>query len=247
MIKIKSYGSGSSGNCYLVTNEDTNIILECGIQPNEIKNMLIENKLNYTDINACITSHSHNDHSYCIKDFDTYDVPCYCTFETKHRYLVSYDNFIELKDKTYYTVNSIKFMAFNVYHGKTECFGFILADKDSMKLFITDFSSLNVNLSQFPIDEIFIECNYIQANIELAKETDNNFLAIKHARQINTHCSLETLVTLLGSGLINLNKVNKINLIHISNELGDIETMKSTIEEITNIKCIAINKKGEEV
>lgn len=247
MINIKSYGSGSSGNCYLVTNKDTNIILECGIQPNEIKNMLIENNLNYTDINACISSHSHHDHSYCIKDFDTYDIPCYCTIETKMRYFVSDDNFIALENGKYYSVGSIKFLAFSVYHGKTECYGFILADKDNMKLFITDFQSLNVNLSNFSVDEIFIECNYIQENIELKKATDNEYLSIKHARQINTHCSLENLVVLLKSKLFNLNKCKKINLIHISVELGDIEKMKQTVQENTNIMCVALDSKGKEI
>ena len=60
MIKIKSYGSGSSGNCYFLTNNQTNIILECGIGLEAIKAMLNENNIEYKDINACITSHCHN-------------------------------------------------------------------------------------------------------------------------------------------------------------------------------------------
>ena len=36
MINIKSYASGSKGNLYLVSNKDTNIILECGVDKNLI-------------------------------------------------------------------------------------------------------------------------------------------------------------------------------------------------------------------
>lgn len=60
MITIKSYGSGSKGNLYLVKNKDTNIVLECGLELGVIRAMLIENNLQYNDINGCITSHCHN-------------------------------------------------------------------------------------------------------------------------------------------------------------------------------------------
>lgn len=60
MITIKSYGSGSKGNLYLVKNKDTNIVLECGLGVEVIKAMLNRNNLQYKDINGCITSHCHN-------------------------------------------------------------------------------------------------------------------------------------------------------------------------------------------
>ena len=60
MITIKSYGSGSSGNLYLVKNKDTNIVLECGLELGVIRAMLNRNNLQYKDINGCITSHCHN-------------------------------------------------------------------------------------------------------------------------------------------------------------------------------------------
>ena len=45
MIKIKSYGSGSSGNCYFLTNNKTNIILECGLNEEAINKILNENNI----------------------------------------------------------------------------------------------------------------------------------------------------------------------------------------------------------
>lgn len=60
MIKIKCYGSGSRGNLYLISSEKTNIILECGVSKEVINRMLNDYNLQYQDINACITSHSHS-------------------------------------------------------------------------------------------------------------------------------------------------------------------------------------------
>lgn len=60
MIRIKSYASGSRGNLYLLTNNDTNIILEAGVGIEVIRAMLNKNKLQFSNINACISSHCHN-------------------------------------------------------------------------------------------------------------------------------------------------------------------------------------------
>ena len=247
MIKIKSYGSGSSGNCYFLTNNQTNIILECGLNEETINKILNDNNIEYKDISACITSHCHNDHSLNIKLFQDYGIKCYCTYETKLRYLLKEDNFIPLKDEMYFKIGNIQVMSFRVNHGKTECYGFIFKDKDSMKLFITDFMSFEADLSDFKVDEIFIECNYVENNLELARENnDSSFLKTKYDRQLNTHCSLENLITLLQSNKINISNVNKINLIHISKDLGNKDLMKNTIIEEVGIYTTCLLPNGEE-
>ena len=60
MINIKCYASGSKGNIYLVSTNNSNIILECGVSKEVINRMLNDCNLQYQDINACITSHSHS-------------------------------------------------------------------------------------------------------------------------------------------------------------------------------------------
>ena len=98
MIKIKSYGSGSKGNLYLVSNANTNIVLECGLGIDDINKMLNLNKLSYQNINACITSHAHSDHSMSIKHFQDYLVPCYCTYDTKLKFDLSDENYNHIVD-----------------------------------------------------------------------------------------------------------------------------------------------------
>ena len=55
-MKIEVIASGSKGNCYKINNEDTALLLECGIP--YIK---IQEKLNFrlSDIDACFISHEH--------------------------------------------------------------------------------------------------------------------------------------------------------------------------------------------
>lgn len=132
-------------------------------------------------------------------------------------------------------------MSFNVMHGDAECFGFIFNDKEETILFITDFMCLNKNLSNFKFNKIFIECNYVEDIIENKISNEND----KYKRQINTHMSLENLVYLLSSNLLDLSKCKEINLIHLSKELSNYNLMKNTIENELKIKTNCILYNGE--
>lgn len=246
MIKIKSYGSGSKGNLYLVSNSNTNIILECGLGIETIKTMLNENKLQFKNINACLSSHVHQDHSQSIAYLYDYNIPCYATNETRIRYNLSYENFTPLNDNTLYKINDIQIISIQVNHGKTDCFGFIFKDKDNMILFITDFMECKKNLKKFKFNEIFIECNYIEDLWETNRYNEDNDLELenKYKRQLNTHQNLNNLITHLQN--MDLSKCDKITLIHISEDIGNRDIMKNTIEEEFGIECVALLSNGVE-
>lgn len=59
MVDIKCYASSSKGNLYLLYNEETKILLECGMEEKYIKGVLFVDRLLITDLNACIISHQH--------------------------------------------------------------------------------------------------------------------------------------------------------------------------------------------
>ena len=59
MMDIKCYASSSKGNLYLLYNEETKIMLECGMDTKYIKGVLRADGLLITDLNACIISHWH--------------------------------------------------------------------------------------------------------------------------------------------------------------------------------------------
>lgn len=255
MINIKSYGSGSEGNLYYLTSNDTKIILECGVETSKIENMLIENKILATDINACITSHSHIDHSCNINFFQDYNVHTFCTKDTISRYRMMMNSFNPphiLEHCKMFKVKNLLFMPFNVNHGSTECFGFLIKDTidDYCVLFATDFCECKCDFRNFKFNQIFIECNYVDENLKNAiiKDKDNKseaFLQIKHKRQLNTHMSLDNLLVILNS--IDLSNCDKITLIHVSNELGDREMMTNKVIEELGVNCVALCSNGKEI
>lgn len=246
MINIKSYGSGSKGNMYIVSSSTTNIILECGIPEESMLKVLNANKLNRKNISAVFTSHAHRDHSLTINYFDFYNIKCYTTYETYLKYDLSDDNFVRLEDNKIYKIGDIQILAFRVFHGKTDCFGFIFKDKEDTILFITDFMECAKNLSKFKFTQVFIECNYLVEEWEKAsKKTDLiDDLKRKYERQLNTHMSLDNLMTHLD--YMDLTKCKKITLIHTSEDLGNRDIMKNAIIDKYGINCVCLLSNGKE-
>lgn len=252
MINIISYGSGSKGNLYYLTSNNAKIILECGIETSEIENMLHANNIIATDVNACITSHCHTDHSCNIAYFQEYGVPCFCTKETIDRYkMLNYQYNMPhiLQNYKMFKIKDLIFLPFNVNHGNVECFGFVIKDTidNDCILFITDFIEVKCNFKSYKFNKIYIECNYVDDNLTKAIEEDktiNNLnMTIKHKRQLNTHMSLQNLITTLKN--IDLSECDVLALIHVSEELGDRRLMMKTIIEEYGVNCVALSKKGE--
>ena len=62
-----SLASGSSGNCYLIKSDNTNLLLDVGISCKAIKTGLGELGLSLSDIDAVFITHDHIDHIKGIK------------------------------------------------------------------------------------------------------------------------------------------------------------------------------------
>lgn len=254
MINVKSYGSGSKGNLYFLTSNDTKIILECGLETSKIENVLIDNDIKVTDVNACITTHCHIDHSSNINYFQDYGVHTFCTRDTISRYKMMMNSFNMphiLENYKMFKVKNLLFLPFNVNHGETECFGFVIKDTidNYCVLFITDFCECKCDFKKFKFNQIFIECNYVDNYLEDAIEHDKIdkselYLQIKHKRQLNTHMSLTNLLVILNS--IDLSNCDKITLIHVSEELGNRNLMTNTIIEEFGVNCVALCRDGKE-
>lgn len=66
-IRFVSLSSGSSGNCFLISYNGTNILIDVGIPYKKIEECLRNFGLRFDDINAIFLTHSHIDHIRAIK------------------------------------------------------------------------------------------------------------------------------------------------------------------------------------
>lgn len=61
-LKFCSFASGSSGNCYMVKNEETAILIDAGISGKRIFEGLRETKTPFEQVAAVLVTHEHIDH-----------------------------------------------------------------------------------------------------------------------------------------------------------------------------------------
>lgn len=242
-MEIKSYGSGSSGNFYIVRNEDTIICIDCGIDKEQILIALEKEKIYLSDIKGILITHSHYDHTASFKLFQKYDIPFYCGLETAKYLNLDIESIETLEHTKTFKIGSIVVKPIEVNHGGTQCYSFILKDKEKLVYFATDFAKIESDLSVFKFNEIWIECNYIDTMLEELREKKPDDFNIKYRRQLNVHSSLEGAITHLS--FMNLESCNKIYLIHLSNSICDKDIVRKKIHEEFNIETYTIDKNGK--
>lgn len=66
-MKVQIFASGSSGNCLLISNGDTNILIDAGISMRRVENSLAQANLKLRDIRGVLITHEHSDHVSGLK------------------------------------------------------------------------------------------------------------------------------------------------------------------------------------
>lgn len=200
-MEIKSLGSGSTGNCYLVNQDGITYILDAGVDFRKI----VKN-INLNDVNFAFISHEHKDHSLnkeklVLRGVKIVDGPSVETF-TKNKNSGKFNPELSL-----YT--------FPIDHGDCKNSGLIVQTKNECLLYCTDFKLCKYDLSDFDFTHIIVECNY-QEDLMQKAPTD-----YKHLRQINTHMGFDGLKIFMKG--LNLEKVEFIVLVHLSTEAALID------------------------
>lgn len=221
-MKITSIKNGSGGNCYTLQNEDTAVLIECGINYKEIlMSAYIATKVKLNNFSGCIISHEHSDHCKSVRDISK-RMKIYTSEAVIEKHQVN--NYQLVSEQEPFNIGSISFLPVPVNHGSTYNLAYIIKDKDNLKLFATDFSLCKYNLSKFKFDELFIECNYVKERI-----SEEELQEFKFARQINTHMSATNLVTHLER--MDLSNCKKINLIHLSKFYADKDIIRERLSK----------------
>lgn len=228
---LKTIGTGSKGNGYILETDTEALIIECGVKPLDIKKAI---DFNVDKIKGCIVTHEHGDHAKYIKELINQGVDVYATpgtfkaLKTKtenHRAKqFSKDNNDNWEAKN---MGGFKIKPFDINHDAAEPVGFLIYHPEcGITLYLTDTSYSNYVFKG--LNNLIIECNYSDEILE-AKLNNNEFL---RDRIIGSHLSLETLLEMLAQN--DLSKVNNIVLIHLSDSNSNAEEFKKIIRKATN-------------
>jgi phosphoribosyl 1,2-cyclic phosphodiesterase len=238
-MRLKILGSGSAGNCYILENDSTALVLECGVNIKEIKQGL---DFNLSKVAGALVSHEHKDHSIAGEDIMAAGIKVYCSAGTAEAMGWKSHRLNLMKKMVKYHIGQFQVMPFDVKHDCKEPFGFVIYHPQCGNvLFITD--SFYVPHTFKNLNNILVEANYCPEIVKERMAVQSMHPSVR-ARVIESHMSINTCKDLLKAN--DLTGVNNIVLIHLSDGNSNAAGFKKQVEDLTG-KTVHIASKNMEI
>lgn len=259
-MKADCLASSSEGNCFVFTfdieGQPHKILVECGLPLAVIYRKLNELQIKLSDIEACLVTHYHTDHSKCVNELIKRDIPVFASKETLEK-LSAKGNVIYPKQK-FRVLNGLFALGFPVEHDAEGSMGFVIKTLNETVIFINDNKRWTCNLMHIKPDYVFIECNYDHkfvypqiselnkraeelANDDPEKREINEKLKMLN-RNVNSHMSLRGCIR--GLQKLNLSMCKAIFLLHLSDRYANEYRFKNEIQQQFGIRTYVAKKGG---
>ena len=235
MIRVTPIASGSSGNCYLIDDGKTKILIEAGIP---IKRMQKGCDWMLSDVAGALISHEHGDHASHAQDLTKYGIDVYASSGTieatqKTKYPLSGPLVHPIKAMQEIRIRTFEVLPFDVQHDAAEPLGFLIRSTKSGEklLFFTDTYYIRYRFEGLNI--IMAECNYSMDQL-MQNVREGTTPAYRIQRLAKSHMSLETLEEMLQAN--DLSQLKQIYLLHLSSDNSNEEEIRTKIQELTGVE-----------
>ena len=220
-MDIKVIASGSSGNCYLVGDGKTRLLLDAGVKYSRI---LEACDYKCSEIEGCLVTHTHADHSQAIDNLRRRGMKVYGPREMVKRGW----NINGLKPMEKVAMGTFDVTPFPVDHD-VECYGYHIHSlaTDERLVYITDAEAIR---------KIFHNINYwlVEANYDidiLDRNVATGMDVTRANRVIATHLGIDQLEDYMDQ--LDTSMVKAIYLCHLSNDNSNAEDFRQRIERVT--------------
>lgn len=226
--------SGSRGNCYLLSNLDKILLIECGISFKEI-----EKALNYdiSNVVGCIVSHCHSDHVKCAKEIQNACIDIYGNQETISYINFGYSHHLKvLQEKQKVDIGGFAVTPFELPHNGVQNFGYIIEQEEMGRLlFMTDFEYCKYRFKN--IQHMIIEANYDKQYVTQYDDSPNRDHIFKG------HCEIGTTCKFIEN---NNDSLQNIILAHLSQANASPKDFTEQVQKVANCR-IEIAHRGVSV
>ena len=237
-MEIIPIASSSNGNCYYISDGSSHLLIECGIRIDKIAKAI---PVNLTELNGCLISHEHKDHSLSASKLLRY---CHIFASKGTLEELSIESYKykqhEIKHNQALRIGTFAVIGFNVQHDAKEPLGYLIyseATKEKL-LFATDTFYIQSKFAK--LNYIMIECNY--AKEILKKNIDGGKIPkVVANRLFSSHFELENVKEFLKAN--DLSQVKAIYLMHLSDGNSDEIRFKHEIMALTG-KPVIVCPKG---
>lgn len=227
MMTLRTLGSSSAGNCYILDNGSEALVIEAGVSFRKVKEAM---RFQTYRICGCIVSHQHNDHAKHIGKFIEAGIPTLALSCVLSSHDINSPFASSIEPGKGYKLGGYKIVPFNVRHD-VPCVGYLISHPDMGKLlFVTDTMTLDYTFAG--LNHIMIEANYaddiLQGRIDRGEEHP-----CRKDRLFETHMELETTKHILKAH--DMYDVENIILIHLSNDNSDADRFIMEVSQVTGM------------
>ena len=235
-MRIINFGSGSHGNCTLVSYKDTNIIIDCGINYKYVFNRIKE--LGIDKIDGLLITHEHNDHiRYLAKFINHFRCNTYihkASFENINpsSYPGINQNYLCFIEPNYkFKINDLVFVPIELMHDTKANVGYLIKMDDLNMAYITDTGILPdkyLNLLK-QMNIIVLESNH---DVEMLLESARPYILKQRILSDHGHLSNLQAAQILREVI---NKETKIVMLaHLSEECNTPELAYDEVIQVIN-------------
>lgn len=144
-MRVSVLSSGSKGNCTLIENNNTKILIDLGVTKSYVEKKLEELEVDIKEIKAILITHTHVDHIQGLKVFlKKYNPIIYVTeklLPLLKEYLGDF-NYILYEDNKA-SIGSLNIDVIKTSHDDPASVGFIVKDNTKSLVYITDTGYIN--------------------------------------------------------------------------------------------------------
>lgn len=214
---LKVLGSGSSGNCYILENDNEALIIEAGLPFMEVKKAL---DFNVRKIKMEITTHIHSDHHQYLTQYMRDGIPVWEPFKIMQGNMMvcGKESFVirafENRDK------SGRWLHNNVDGSECPCVGFYITHPEMGSLvYATDTEYIKWRFKD--VNHIMVEANY---DMQFVNREEPNY-----EHRLRGHMSLPTALDFISTN--DNPALRNVVLIHLSDKSADSALFKQKTED----------------
>lgn len=224
-MQIRSFGATSGGNCHVVSDGVTTLLLDAGIP---FKKLQIAMEFRVSGVKGVLLSHVHQDHAKAIKDLARHGIDVYGGSEAIAELGVVSHRANELKPLESVLIGTMDVLPITAEHD-VPTFGFVVTSMVTGEklLYLTD--SFYCRYDIRGVTHMIVECNYSSELLD-ASPIDR----AQKSRIRMSHMSLETLEAMLRD--MDKSRLQKVFLTHLSDRHSDEALFKDRVQRLTGVE-----------
>ncbi len=206
-MTFTSLASSSGGNCYVVDDGETRVLLECGITFKRLKKSL---GFDLGGIRACLISHEHGDHAKCFMELIRSGVEVFASEGTADA--LGCELISPVYEGEQVNVGSLVVRPFRTWHNAEEPFGYLIGSRHDGERLVFAIDTVNLGL-RFPgVNLLALEANHDRDILDRCERPPEKV----RERIKRTHMEIGTLCRYLKT--LDLSRCRCVYLLHLSSK-----------------------------